>query len=144
MTEIKLYFNKSDSRVINKVLENELILIGEIKTINNYATITIPIDNSINNIENFNYLKIGDKCYFITDKEYVTYNTINIVASLDVLESFKNEILSQTAIISRSENLYNKYITDNKSVILNPKRVQTIKFPNEPFTSVSKFILITN
>lgn len=144
MTEIKLYINKSDSRVINKVLENELILIGDIKTINNYATITIPIDNSINNIENFNYLKIGDKYYFITDKEYVAYNTINIVASLDVLETFKNEILKQTAIISRSENLYNKYLNDNKIVTQVPQRVQTRLFPNEPFNNVSKFILITS
>lgn len=144
MTEIRLYINKSDSRVINKVLENELVLTGDIKTINNYATITIPIDNSINNIENFNYLKIGNKFYFITDKEYVAYNTINIVASLDVLESFKNEILSQTAIISRSENLFNKYLNDNKIVTQVPQRVQTQLFPNEPFNNVSKFILITS
>lgn len=144
MTEIRLYINKSDSRVINKILENELILIGDIKTINNYATITIPIDNSINNIENFNYLKIGNKCYFITDKEYVAYNTINIVASLDVLETFKTEILEQTAIISRSENLYNKYLNDNKIVTQVPQRVQTKLFPNEPFNNVSKFILVTS
>lgn len=141
---IKLYNNKSDSRVINKVLENELELNGEINNTYNYATIMLQLDISELSISDYNYMIFDNKCFFVTEINYIAPNTIQIYFSLDVLETFKNDILSQKALIKRSENLFNKYITDNKSVTLNPKRVQTIKFPNEPFTAVSKFILITN
>lgn len=141
---IKLYNNKSDSRVINKVLENELELNGEINNTYNYATIMLQLDTSELSISDYNYMIFDNKCFFVTEINYIAPNTIQIYFSLDVLETFKTDILSQNALIKRSENLFNKYITDNKSVILNPKRVQTIKFPNEPFTAVSKFILITN
>lgn len=141
---IKLYNNKSDSRCINKILENELELNGEINNTYNYATIMLQLDISELSISDYNYMMFDNKCFFVIEINYIAPNTIQVYFSLDVLETFKNEILSQKALIKRSENLYNKYITDNKSVILNPKRVQTIKFPNEPFTAVSKFILITN
>lgn len=141
---IKLYNNKSDSRVINKVLENELELNGEINNTYNYATIMLQLDVTELSISDYNYMIYDDKCFFITEINYIAPNTIQVYFSLDVLETFKNDILSQTAIISRSENLFNKYLNDNKVVIQAPQRVQTQLFPNEPFSNVSKFILITS
>lgn len=141
---IKLYNNKSDSRCINKILENELELNGEINNTYNYATIMLQLDISELSISDYNYMIFDNKCFFVTEINYIATNTIQVFFSLDVLETFKNEILSQNALIKRSENLFNKYITDNKSVTLNTKRVQTQLFPNEPFNNVSKFILITS
>lgn len=141
---IKLYNNKSDSRVINKVLENELELNGEINNTYNYATIMLQLDTSELSISDYNYMIYDDKCFFITEINYIAPNTIQVYFSIDVLETFKADILSQKALIKRSENLFNKYLNDNKIITQVPQRVQTQLFPNEPFNNVSKFILITS
>ena len=61
----------------------------------------------------FNYLKIDNKYYFIDSYESVTSNIWRLRLSIDVLATYKNEILQNSVFIGRSSSKYNKYLVDD-------------------------------
>lgn len=109
--EVILYKNKSSHNTINKVLE-------EIKRINIVFKQDFNLLNSVlviksSNLLNANYLYIPNlnRYYFINNQEIISKNVINVYIEVDVLESFKDDILNSEALIKSSTD-YNKYYDD--------------------------------
>ena len=62
----------------------------------------------------FNYCQLDDKYYYINDYVYVGRNTFIINCTLDVLASYKADILNTKAFVLYSSSNYDKYIPDNR------------------------------
>lgn len=138
--EVTFYTINDDNNVLNKHLID-----GETKYI-------VDIDGTIDLLNpsfkirkgdlsksplKYNYCYIGNpynRFYYMNAKQPIQNHIFNIECKVDVLMSFKEDILNQTAIIERSEKYYDTYIPDISYVVENKTRVQTFEFPNG-FTS---------
>lgn len=112
--EIILQKNNSENININKDISNILTLSGTLKNQTSIINPSIIIEADLTNIASCNYLTIPsfNRSYFITNIESLRNNLVEISAHVDVISSFKNEILANTAIVKRQENNWNLYIDD--------------------------------
>ena len=142
MADIIFYNNNSDRRCINKNLTNAKTISGNVKTQYTSSGISLDIDISVAGITpfQFNYMKFDNKYYYIDGVDFISQHIIRINCSVDLLESYKTQILNQTVVINRSENVFNRYLPDDKLHLNAYKRVQTKLFPNG-FTPTSEYIL---
>lgn len=91
-----------------------------------------------------NYAQIpdfGNRYYFVTDIITLNESTLEVHLSVDVLMTYKTDILASRAIIARNQNMYNRYIPDPKYTVLSYERIQTKQFPNS-FPSNGNFVLV--
>ena len=143
MVDIIFYNNNSDRRCINKNLTGAKTISGNVKTQYTSSGISLDIDVSVAGITpfQFNYMKFDNKYYYIDSVDFISHNIIRLNCSIDLLESYKSQILRQTAVLERSQNIYSRYIDDDKLVLNAYKRIQTKAFPHS-FTPVQEYILI--
>lgn len=144
----KIYKNTSDNITVNKnisQLGSNLTL--SMKEDTDIINPTIFISRTIN-MKTANYLYIQDlnRYYFINSIEtsqqyYILHCTV------DVLMSYKGQILSQWAIVSRNANRTKMYLQDEKLKLYNVTRYEPIPFPSGFYQSgskVSSFVLTLN
>ena len=143
MADITFYNNNSDRRCINKNLTGATTISGNVKTQYTSSGISINIDVSVAGITpfQFNYMKYDNKFYYIDNVDFVSQNIIRLNCSVDLLETYKAQILKQTAVLERSQNIYSRYIDDDKLVLNAYKRVQTKAFPVS-FTPSSSYVIV--
>lgn len=106
--EIKLYKTKDDNRVLNKTLTDELSKQVELLSDYNFDDLNIRLTGVTNTLA-YNYLYVPklNKYYFITDVTYYAKNTVIIKCHIDVLMTFKTEILTCKGLLNNfSENKY--------------------------------------
>ena len=137
MTAI-LYNNASDSREINKILT-------ELSTIN----ITLYLDTNVvtpvfklkNFINNANYMYVPDlHRYYYINNYTLSNQCVYLHCSVDVLVTYKNEILNSECLISRSETDYNDNIVDTLAPITE-NTVYTVKNFGENIKTTEHFII---
>jgi len=113
--QIKFYRTLSDKDHLTKNLQNELIINGTLK---DSCDILNPVIEFENNAELFskNYCIIPDfgRNYYITGMEIINKRLI-VSLHVDVLATYKNDILSSRANIVRS-NKGDKFIKDNRAI----------------------------
>ena len=63
---------------------------------------------------NYIYSYGTKKYYFVNDIRMSNASALEFVCTEDVLETYKNNILSLTTLIERQENIYSPYIVDNE------------------------------
>ena len=63
---------------------------------------------------NYIYSYGTKKYYFVNDIRMSNASALEFICTEDVLETYKNKILSLTTLIERQENLYSPYILDNE------------------------------
>lgn len=138
---ITLYNNTSEKNKINKVLEHIADLTGSLKDSTSISHPQIILE--YNNV-NFNYCYIDEfsRYYFVTDIIVLANNLIRVILSVDVLESFKNEILNQNVIIEKNTFDIDKYLPDENWKVNVKTKTDIINFPNGLLDS-GEFILIT-
>ena len=137
MTAI-LYNNTSDSREINKNLT-------ELSTVN----ITLYLDTNVINpvfklknfINNANYMYVPDlHRYYYINNYTLSNQCVYLHCSVDVLTTYKTEILNNECLISRSENDYNDNIVDTLAPITE-NTVYTVKNFGENIKTTEHFII---
>lgn len=137
MTAI-LYNTVSDSREINKNLT-------ELSTINitmyldtNVATPVFKVKNFINNA---NYMFVPDlHRYYYINNYTLSNQCVYLHCSVDVLTTYKTEILNSECLISRAENDYNDNIVDTLAPITE-NTVYTVKNFGENVKTTEHFII---
>ena len=94
-------------------------------------------------VYNYNYLYIQEfgRYYFINDIKSVNNNVWEISAHVDVLETYKDNILSNTAVIRRQAALYNTYLNDPEWKTYAYETIAAYKFKTTPFSKALKYIL---
>lgn len=97
-------------------------------------------------LTSYNYMKVGapvNRVYFIKP-EILRTGLWRLNAREDVLTQFATQIRNQSGILSRSETVFNTYLSDHVFNSLVYRRTQTIPFPGHPFTTANgAYFLVT-
>lgn len=112
-------------------------LTGEFKDEINIMVPTIIIETA--DIPNYNYCYISNlgRYYFIDNYTIVRTGLIELELSIDLLMSYKDKILQQTAFISSQENNYNDYIIDVNRAYEQGYTIDELTLTNTLFTGSS-------
>ena len=142
--EVILYRNSSENNVIGKSLAQikkvECNLKNDVSVINPTFILYYTV-----NILNANYCFIPkfNRYYFIDEIVPITGDRCVVKCRVDVLESFKNNILNLDCIVDKQEKeiASNKYINDGSFVTTSKQFNRMIEFPNG-FNEKGSYVLI--
>lgn len=110
-----LYTNSSPDNAVSKTLaqisSNEFVFKESSSILNPVIRLS---GLNVADLKDCNYMYIDDlsRYYYITNIQTVRTNLVEVSGRVDPLMSFKDEILSNTAIISRNEKAWNLFIND--------------------------------
>lgn len=117
--EIQLFKSSAEPNVVDKTSSMEYVdtLNGVLRSGTTIVNPTISVE--IANVPSFNYvyIPIFNRYYFVTDVVSIVNGLWGIGLRCDVLMSFSDKILRQTALIGRNEFEYNPDIVDNQRLI---------------------------
>ena len=109
--KLKIYNTKSSNNTINKILTDEIEYNVVFKDTIDFLNPVIKIKDKISFLEQtYAYLPELGRYYFINQKEAQPNNNLYILyLQEDVLMTYKNDILSSMATVSRSQASNNYY-----------------------------------
>ena len=138
--QIKLYKNLSEVNTIGKTLTEESVRTGTLK--DGCSVLSPSVVLTGENLSRFNYAYIPQfsRYYFIKEITSVKSGLWEISMRVDVLETYKDSIKANTAILKRQEKLWDMYINDEKFKAESTNKTATIMFPQNHFNTVN-FIL---
>ena len=140
---IKFYYNSSEKNKIGKSLSSGLTLNGNLR---DECSITSPsILVEATSLVDYNYCYIPEfkRYYFVSEITSVRNGLWRVSLKVDVLESFKNDILKLSCIIDKQQNQsYGNYIDDGSYINRADSFVEIANYQNG-FNSDGEFILIT-
>lgn len=140
---IVLYVNNSEQNKINKSLSNPATFSGVLKEETSIINPVILME--VDNPYNYNYAFIPEfnRYYFISNITSVNNKMWRISFKVDVLESFKNEIMASSAILSDTEITgLDKYMAGNVWKSKVKESTTIINFPSGLLDN-GEYILIT-
>lgn len=139
-----LYYNASDDRVINKVLVGGKTFQGDLVNEANIMNPTIRFDDS--EILRYNYAYVPDLQRYYAINSVTSYRTgvWDIEFSVDVLMSFRGDIMALSAIVDKQSMRENgdEYIDDGSLVTDNVMFTRLHQFESG-FNDYPEYILIT-
>ena len=134
--QIDLFVCKAERNRVNKSdhISSRFTMSGTLKKPTSTTNVIIEVEKSNPVAYNYNYMYISEfkRYYFIDDVVNIANNRWEIHASVDVLFSFKNDILSTSAIIDKTEteNTSNLYLDDGSFVMDSRKYNEVKEFPS--------------
>ena len=143
---IKLCSSASEVVAINK----DISIIDDVSaTIKGALSVENPVlilqyKSDIQSNVNYVYIPEYNRYYFVTDIINLTGGRYELHCKVDVLMSFKNNILNLSCIVDKqsSKDNANMYLDDGSFVVQSKEFVDTINFPNG-FNDNGEFILVT-
>lgn len=135
---IQFLHNKSEYNTINKntelIVEKTITLKNDCDLVNPYVVLKL---DDVLSLSNYAYIPKFKRYYFITGIEILSKTLVAVSMHVDVLESFKSDILAGTVHITESSNTDNYYpkeldsltsvtshkFISNKELVLNPSKV---------------------
>lgn len=142
--EVKFYHNASDDRTVNKDLLEETVFEGVLRDESDIMNPIIRFDST--DVIRFNFCYIPDfrRYYFVKSVNAYRRNLYDVTMSVDVLMSFRGDIVQLTGIIDKQSMPENgdEYIDDGSLVTENETFSTTYNYPNG-FNDTPEYILIT-
>ena len=93
-------------------------------------TVIVTFSNANNTVKfNYCYIQQFNRYYFVDNITFLNNNMVMIDLSVDVLMSFANSFKNNDCIISRQENTYNAFVTDEKYIVDNKMLNYFKEFP---------------
>lgn len=141
--QVDLYKSTSDNNTIGKALTVVSTVDATIKapcTIEN-PSIVLHYNEQLKDV-NYMYIPYFGRYYFVTGRELLNGERVVFNLAVDVLESFKNDILNVSAVIDRQENKFNAYMVDNEYICDNKSTVETKKFTGSFSTDLSLYLTV--
>ena len=136
---ITFYQNSSEPNRVNKTSYMTFVstLSGEFKDEIDIMSPTILIETS--DIPNYNYCYISTlgRYYFIDNYTIVRTGLIELELSVDLLMSYKDKILQQTAFINTQQNNYNDKIVDKNRAYEQGYTITEYSIPNDLFVGAN-------
>lgn len=142
--EVQFFYNQSDDRVINKTL-----IIGE--TFDGSPRDEVSIMNPVIRFEsdgilryNYAYIPEYQRYYSIVDRTIYRDGIWDVTFAVDVLMSFRNDIMSLNVIVDKQSMEANgdEFIDDGSLVTENVMFQTVYNFP-DGFNDTGEYILIT-
>ena len=127
---ITLYKNSSEKAKVGKTLASASTHTGTLREGCEVLNPTIIVEGD--NLSDFNYMYIPEfhRYYFITGITSIKKGLWQIDGHCDVLESYKEQIKAQKAVVERQEQNYNLYLNDPEWKVYRNKEVLTRSFPS--------------
>ena len=138
--QIKLYKNLSEVNTIGKTLTEESVRNGTLKDGCSVLSPSVVLTGENLSVFNYAYIPQFSRYYFIKEITSVKSGLWEISMRVDVLETYKDSIKANTAIIKRQEKIWDMYINDEKFKAESTNKTATIMFPQNHFNTVN-FIL---
>lgn len=150
MVILKLYQYSGKNNVIDKVLDNstETTLNGVFFDYYGEITPSIKVRTkaNLNDLQRFNYCfvpTLNNKYYFVDKITIISTDVFKFDLRLDVLNTYKTQILAATATVTTKENA-NGYISNRETVYNVLPTIEKINFSeNTPFDADGKIIMVT-
>lgn len=144
--DIILHVNSSERQAINKSLDSGTTLTGSLRNESSVINPSFIIEHE--NPSGFNYCYISDfgRYYFITNITAIRTGIWKIDCSVDVLMSFKTEILNLDVIVSDlsiGESPTETYMQGEQWVTSVKNKTDIINFPSGLLDD-GEYILITS
>ena len=145
--DVVLCNNASETNIINKHITTVHTVSGAVIKGNiSYETPVIVLAYAGAVAHNINYMKIAElnRCYYITDIINLTGGRYEVHGQVDVLESFKTQILGLQCIVDKQSQIsnVNKYLDDGSYITENKEFNSVINFPGG-FNDDGQYILVT-
>lgn len=139
---IVLYRNNSDNNVLSKNIEEIKVIQGALRESCSVTDPVILIENE--SFLNANYMYIAEfgRYYFINNITSVHTGLWSVSGHVDVLTTYGNQLLSQYAVIGRTEDTRytNLYLDDDKLMVTCRRDFSVIPFPNRVPTGTHQFV----
>lgn len=144
---IKTYRFLGDSRKVDKTLTlvetySNAEIVGDM--IIQSPTISLQLD-SFTDVINFNYIYIPElrRYYYVKNSTIREDGFVQLQCSVDVLKSFKTDILTSTQYVERQENKCSYQVPDNGYSIKSNRNLTIKNFGNPIIVPNDYFILTT-
>ena len=147
---ITLYKTKSANNVISKKLVSEKNL-GNSCILGDNTSVTSPTViiggiTSLDSISDYNYAYIPQchRYYYINDIIALSGGRVKLILSVDVLMSFKTDILNSTQLVTRQKNKGKMYLADVDWTVDGRTYLRSHYFSENHFAPQNdSFVLIT-
>lgn len=143
--QIILYKNNSEPERFTKSLSGSLTLSGTVRGETNVINPEILIEGSPEDFPsdyNYAYIPEFERYYFINEVTAFRNDVTVLFMHVDVLMSFKEDILSNSAIVDKQALAGNMYLNDG-SWMHESREFYTIKSFQNGFNDDGEYILIT-
>lgn len=141
--DIKLYKNHSEKNKINKNLTGEVEYSGTLRDETSVINPVVLLHAENPSLYNYAYIPQFHRYYYIRDISSVRDGLWRIVLSVDVLESFKSDILNLNVILSDTETTgQSYYYAGDQWRTLVKAKTDIIRFSNGLLNN-GEYILIT-
>lgn len=142
--DIKLYYNSSDNRCINKTLSTSYTITGTLRDETSVINPEIIIKNEGAIRYNYAYIPEFKRYYYINNIESVRQNVWKLYLKVDPLMSFKADILALRVVVNKQSSITNgdEYIDDG-SLVTDNLMFKTIYTFANGFNDDGEYILIT-
>ena len=143
--QIKLYKNSSEPERVTKSLSGSITLSGTVRGETNIINPEILIEGSPDDFPsdyNYAYIPEFERYYYINEVTAYRNNVTLLFMHVDVLMSFKDDILSNEAIVDKQALAGNMYLNDG-SWVHESREFYTIKSFQNGFNDDGEYILIT-
>lgn len=134
--QINLFTCNAERNRINKSdhISNRFVLEGSFRKASSALNIEVDVEKTNPLTYKYNYMYIEEfrRYYFIDEIISVRNGLWTIMATVDVLMSFKKDILESSVIIDKSEDetISNLYLDDGSFVMDSRKYNEIKEFPN--------------
>ena len=144
---IKTYRFLGDSRKIDKTLTavstySNAVIVGDMSI--HTPTISLQLD-SFTDVINLNYIYIQElrRYYYVVDSTIRGDGFVQLQCKVDVLKSFKADILASTQYVERQQNKCTYQLPDNMYNIKSNRNLTIKNFGNEIIVPNNFYILTT-
>lgn len=140
---VDLYKNTSPVEKIGKDLTDQQSITDVLLKRDTSILRPVLLVNDARGVTDFNYMYISEfsRYYFIDDIRSTHNNIWEISAHVDVLETYKDEILANQAVIRRQTNRFNTYLNDPEWKVYANENVVAYKFNSTGFSKTLKYVL---
>lgn len=129
---IMLMQNTSPVNKIGKELSSQLEVTGELRSETSIIDPVIMIECDLADLTNCNYMYIPqfNRYYFVNNIRSIRNGLVEFTCHVDVLETYKDQIKANSAIIKRQENNWNLYLNDGTFKVYQNPIIITKEFPS--------------
>ena len=145
---IKTYRFLGDSRKVDKTITSvstysNAAIVGDMSI--HTPTISLQLD-SFTDVINFNYIYIPElrRYYYVVDSTIREDGFVQLQCKVDVLKSFKNDILASTQYIDRQQNKCTYQLPDGMYNIKSNRNLTIKNFGNVIIEPNANFLLQTS
>ena len=142
--EVKLCYNSSDNRCINKNIIDGEVISGTLRTSTSIISPVITFESNSPLRYNYAYIAEFRRYYYIKNVTSARNNLWEVQFEIDPLMSFKADICALKVVVDKQSNESNgdEYIDDSSLVTDNLMFNTVYNFP-DGFNNNGEYILIT-